>query len=71
MLCWERTSTKLCIELVAFKCHPRIKKTDSFGKGKDDKMASKSLRTLEDIAGLKKLTTKGVSSVYRVFQNNC
>ena len=71
MLCWERTSTKLCIELVAFKCHPRIKKTDSFGKGKDDKMASKSLRTLEDIAGLKKLRTKGVSSVYRVFQNNC
>ena len=70
MLCWERTSTKLCIELVAFKCHPRIKKTDSFGKGKDDKMASKSLRTLEDIAGLKKLRTKGVSSVYRVFQNN-
>ena len=66
MLCWERTSTKLCIELVAFKCHPRIKRTNSFGKGKDDKMASESLRTLEDIAvlkeDLKKLATKGVSS---------
>ena len=66
MLCWERTSTKLCIELVAFKCHPRIKKTNSFGKGKDDKVASKSLRALEDIAvlkeDLKKLATKGVPS---------
>ena len=66
MLWWEHTSTKLCMELAAFKCHPRIKKTNSFGRGKDDEIAPKSLRALEDIAvlkeDLKKLATKGVSS---------